>query len=135
MLENTISNGSHLQPIALPPILAFVMGVPVAPREAVERKIERAIEALDEIDGDLDLEHDLCNEGEPAFGVADRAICNSHNYMGAAGCNISDPGGCEHDGREPDHDDEVETWAHWMDHPPEVQIGHRIGHTDQAPRQ
>ena len=41
-----------------------------------------------------------------------------------------DPGGCEHDGCEPDHDAEVETWSHWMDHPPELHIGRRPGHTD-----
>jgi hypothetical protein len=33
--------------------------------------------------------------------------------------------------REPDHDAEVETWSSWMDHPAELHIGHRAGHTDQ----
>lgn len=40
-----------------------------------------------------------------------------------------DPDG-EHDGREPDHDVEIETWSHWLDHPPELHIGTRPGWND-----
>lgn len=83
MLENIISNGSHPQPVALPPILAFIMGVPVAPREAVERTIERAIEALDLIDGDPDLED--ATDLEDDFSLTWIA-----QGQGGPGCQISD---------------------------------------------
>ena len=42
--------------IVLPPILAFMLGVPAAPRSVVEAVIERMIDALDTIDGDENLE-------------------------------------------------------------------------------
>jgi hypothetical protein len=109
------------------------MGVPVAPREAVERTIERAIEALDLIDGDADVED--ATDLEDDFSLTWIASGQS-----GPGCEVSDRG--EENGdregideREPDHDAEVETWAHWMDHAPETHVGHRPGHTDQAPRQ
>ncbi len=38
--------------VSLPPVLAFALGVPVAPRSAVEAVIEKMIAALNEIDGD-----------------------------------------------------------------------------------
>ena len=40
------------QAVLLPPALSYIMGVLYAPREAVERLIEAAIAALDEMDGD-----------------------------------------------------------------------------------
>jgi hypothetical protein len=130
MLENHTSNGSQSQLAAIPlsPVLAFIMGVPVAPREAVERTIERAIEELDAMDGDCDL--------EDATGLEDAFETHAIDDAGP-GCLCSDTG--EENGdqegideREPDYDAEVETWAHWMDHAPETHVGHRPGHTDQA---
>lgn len=61
------------------------------------------------------------DEGEPDFGKPPKGY--------GAGCQISDAGGCEHDGREPDHDAEIETWSHWMDHDPAAHIGKRPGWT------
>lgn len=80
-------------PIALPAILAFITGVPMAPRHAVEQLIEQAIEALDLLDGDPDIEpngDELDGEGaedEPHIYHISRALDRG------AGCPISDPGG------------------------------------------
>jgi hypothetical protein len=55
----------------------------------------------------------------------------SHTDLGA-GCPISDPDAAVDDGPcdEPFQDLEPETWSHWMDHPPELHIGRRLGHTE-----
>jgi len=94
-------------------------------RRKLEGFISVAIGLLDLIDDDSDFEGQ-CNEDEISrctdLGLAVRAEGPS--------CPIADPGGCEHDGREPDHDDEQETWASWMDHPAELHVGHRPGHTE-----
>lgn len=50
------SGGASAPPIVLPPILAFMLGVPVAPRSSVEAVIERMIDALDALDGDPAVE-------------------------------------------------------------------------------
>jgi hypothetical protein len=53
--------------VRLPPVLACIMGVPVAPREAVELTIQAAIGALDDMDGDPDEDED---DAEDAFGFS-----------------------------------------------------------------
>lgn len=82
-------------PIKLPPTLAYIVGVPVAPRTAVEQLIQRAIDELDELDGDPDLEDATDAEDE---GVSPAALA----FADGPGCSISDPDH-EHDGRE--HED------------------------------
>lgn len=86
--------------VSLPPVLAFALGVPAAPRSAVEAVIEAMLTALDQIDGDPDVEDDTedCghDEGEPDY----RRRRRHRRGAAGAGCPISDPGGCEHDGRE-----------------------------------
>jgi hypothetical protein len=76
--------------VSLPPVLAFALGVPAAPRSAVESVIERMIEALDQIDGDPELEEDSedCggDEGEPDFRRRRRYRRN----QSGPGCTISD---------------------------------------------
>lgn len=81
----TAINKGGIRPVTLPPVLAFIMGVPVASREAVERVIQRAIDALDEIDGDADFE----SVGlEDDFEIAAWQL-TAASY--AAGCLVSDP--------------------------------------------
>jgi hypothetical protein len=84
MATRAYQGAAPAAPILLPPILAFIMGTPAAPRAAVEAVIERAIAALDEIDGDPDLEgaHD---EDVPDFRKRPR------DRSRGAGCIISDP--------------------------------------------
>lgn len=74
-----------LTPIKLPPVLAHIVGAPVAPRRSVEELIERAIEALDELDGDPDEEE---NDAEDAFTLSHYA---RRSWMASGpGCVISD---------------------------------------------
>lgn len=61
--------------------------------------IEVAIGLLDVADGDPDLEED----DDPAQCSEDEISTNLHaQWASGAGCEISDAGGCEHDGREID---------------------------------
>jgi len=85
--------GAPMRAIALPPVLAFLMGVPVAPRDAVERTIQAAIDALDLIDGDPDLEPD----GDELDGnlSEDDFMRHGEPSKGEPGCPVSDPGGIE----------------------------------------
>jgi hypothetical protein len=86
--------GALARAIPLPPVLAFLMGVPVAPRDAVERVIQAAIDALDLLDGDTDMEDD-----DPAGQIDEDGLNTAFDLVqytdGArgAGCPISDPGG------------------------------------------
>ena len=78
--------------IALPPVLAFIMGVPAAPRIAIERTIQAAIEALDLIDGNPDLELN----GDELDGTAGEDDFYPHSdWQGSPGCPVADRGGCE----------------------------------------
>ena len=64
------------------------------------------IASLDRIDGDADLEPEPDepngDERDGSMGEDDFCIHNTGGDCGA-GCPVSDPGGCEHDGREPDY--------------------------------
>ncbi|MDP3675257.1 MAG: hypothetical protein Q8R44_09190 [Novosphingobium sp.] len=68
--------------------------------ELAQAKLDEAhalLGLLDRFDGDPDTEDGdpdrALDEGEPDFAA----------YHGeGSGCEISDPGGCQHDGREPD---------------------------------
>lgn len=86
-------------PVTLPPVLAYIMGVDIAPRASVERLIQAAIDALDAMDGDCDLED--ATDAEDDFSLSpDAEECAS----GVVGCPITDPGGDEHDGREEEYE-------------------------------
>ncbi|WP_126172858.1 hypothetical protein [Altericroceibacterium xinjiangense] len=76
-------------PIKLPPILGFIMGVPVAPREAVERTIQAAIDALDAIDGDPDLEPD--GDEADGSGAEDEPCAWFLTMDRGPGCTTADP--------------------------------------------
>ena len=68
-------------------------------RTKLEGFIECAIALLDVTDGDADAEDD--GDAQDHNCAEDELI--GYNLIGGGpGCNISDPGGCEHDGREPD---------------------------------
>ena len=79
------------------PLDALLAALPSLPRPVLARLTTRLIDRLDEIDRDPDLEqtHD---EGEPDF----KRYRRQRRNQGGPGCQITDPGGCEHDGREPE---------------------------------
>ena len=76
--------------ITLPPPLAFALGVPAAPRSAVEAVIERMIDALDTIDGDPDFQQD---DGDSEDGNASEDEFMEHGCDFGPGCPVADPGG------------------------------------------
>lgn len=57
------------------------------------------IASLDRLDGDCDIEPNG-DERDGSLGEDDFHVQNTGGDY-AAGCPIADPGGCEHDGREP----------------------------------
>lgn len=84
-----------LVPVTLPPVLAYIMGVEIAPRRSVENLIQAAIDALDAMDGAPECEDDdpsgQCDEdgvntldGHAAYALPGVA-------HGGPGCPISDP--------------------------------------------
>ena len=94
--------GTIMAPIVLPPVLQYIMGLPAAPREAVERTIQAAIDALDLIDGDPDTERN----GDELDGSAGEDDFWPHsNWQGHPGCPIADPGG-SHNGHDDDEADD-----------------------------
>src|SRR5687768_11024041 len=74
-------------------------------RDQVEGFIEVAIWLLDTIDGDPEDQQANGDELD-ANGSEEDFMDHPPDFRGGAGCPLSDPGGCEHDGREPDHDAE-----------------------------
>lgn len=97
----------------VPPELVPAKAFPKLPRRAsIEDAIETLIAILDASDADSDFEE---------LGAEDSF--QPHGGKGA-GCPVADPDG-EHDGCEPDSDDEIETWSHPDDHPAELFIGRR----------
>lgn len=98
-------------------ISAMASKVPPAPvlavlsryrREDIESFVAIAIDLLDLADGDPDAEIDDHPEEDDPHGQCDEDGINTAfstvaaTSDGGAGCILSDPGGCEHDGREPD---------------------------------
>ncbi|SFO94264.1 hypothetical protein [Qipengyuania nanhaisediminis] len=84
------------------PLTSLARGVPPAPvlrilarhsRTEIEGFIAVAIDLLDLADGDPDKEATAAED--------DFADWPARPWHGA-GCQISDPGGCEHNGREPE---------------------------------
>ncbi len=74
---------------ALSDLAAFLVKVP---RKKLEALTEALLAAQDLLDGDPDVES---NGAEDDFAKHDVRLLD-----GGSGCPISDPGGCEHDGRE-----------------------------------
>ena len=70
-----------------PPLSAALRIIPVLPPRLPARFVARAIERLDELGGDPDLEDATCAEDEGLTPMAIRFASDG------AGCEISDPGG------------------------------------------
>lgn len=72
--------------------------------EAHLAQADALIALLDQTDGDPDLEDDdlygECSEDEISTGPA----LGMRFIPDGPGCPIADPGGCEHDGREPEEE-------------------------------
>jgi hypothetical protein len=82
-----------------PPPAAVMRMLASHSREQLEGFIEVALSLLDLADGDPDIEAD----GDEADGTGAEDEEGGHTfYASGPGCEISDPGGCEHDGREID---------------------------------
>lgn len=82
---------------------ALLRALPDFPRDLLERLVESAIDRLDRADGDPDVELN----GDEAHGTSgeDDFIDRGQGFVGPCsgpGCPVSDPGGDEHDGREPE---------------------------------
>jgi len=117
----------HEHPAALPPMPAVTRVLSQFDRPKLQGFIEVAIGLLDIMEGDPDL--------EDATGAEDAFENHKGRGCGGPGCDIADAGEDNHDRegideREPDHDAEIETWSHWMDHPPELHVGTRPGWND-----
>ena len=69
-------------------------------RTSLEGFISVAIGLLDVVDGDPEME---LNGDESDHTGSEECFVEHYCYEPGAGCPVSDPGGCEHDGRE--HDD------------------------------
>lgn len=92
------------------PLTSIANGVPPAPvlrllarhsRAELEGFITVAIDLLDVADGDPDCEPDADREEDDPPGQYDEDCYTGSLPRGdGPGCDISDPGGCEHDGRE-----------------------------------
>lgn len=82
-------------PNQLPPMPAVARILSRFDREQLHGFIAVAIDLADALDGDPDLEGE-CSEDEVSR-CTDLGLPVRHD---GAGCEISDPGGCEHDGRE-----------------------------------
>lgn len=91
MLELRIITGAATVPLFDLPAL---MGRTGARRE-IGDQIESLIAFMDDLDGDPDVED--ATDLEDDFNITDSAL----SIVSGAGCEISDAGGCEHDGREP----------------------------------
>ena len=74
-------------------------------RAVLEALVEAAIAALDEADGDPDVEVNGDElDGSSAEEDIPVASRSGQCVLSEPGCPVSDPGGCEHDGLEPAHD-------------------------------
>lgn len=66
-------------------------------RKALAAFVEAAINLMDVLDGDDDLE---LNGDEADYNHSEDDFARYRSRDGGVGCDIGDPGGCEHDGRE-----------------------------------
>ncbi|QQN73623.1 hypothetical protein [Croceicoccus sp. YJ47] len=74
--------------IKLPPTLSYMLGIDHAPRSVIDSMLQRAIDELDEIDGDPDLED--ATDLEDDFMFSPRVTVSTEH---GPGCAISDAGG------------------------------------------
>lgn len=97
------------KPTALPLDMLLSM-IPSLPRHALDRLVERAIDHMDDQDGDGDGDVEANGDELDGTGGEDDFIDRGGELLGGSwtglGCPVGDPGGGEHDGREPE-----EPWA------------------------
>ena len=79
----------------------MLASIPSLPRPMLSRLVTHMIDHLDDLDGDADIEMN----GDELDGTLgeDDFHDQSQNWLGYPGCPVADPGGCEHDGFEPDN--------------------------------
>jgi hypothetical protein len=82
--------------ILLPCVRAGEVQLSPTERQAIEATVERLIALLDVSDGDPDVELN----GDELDGRTTGEDEFQHHYVSGPGCPVSNPGGCEHDGRE-----------------------------------
>lgn len=73
------------------PLDVVLSAIPSLPRALLARLVERAIECLDEMEPDPDVELNG-DETDHSGGEDDRDPLHCHDVYMAAGCPISDPG-------------------------------------------
>ena len=77
------------------PISLLLSVIPSLPRHALDRLVEKAIDHMDEQDGDPDAEFDG-DELDGTMGEDDFHHQNA-NWLGEPGCPVSDPAEDSHD--------------------------------------
>lgn len=80
------------------PLEALLSMIPSLPRQALDRLVERAIDHMDEQDGDTDVEANG-DELDGSMGEDDFHH-QSANWLAHPGCPVSDPGEDNHDREE-----------------------------------
>lgn len=101
----------------------------------IEAATIELIETLDIALGDPDEEAngDELDGNASEDDFMDHSVCDP-----GASCPVADPDSAVDDrpcddinmDMEPEHDAEIETWGHFLDHPPELHIGARRGWND-----
>lgn len=119
-------------PSDFPPAAAARMAASLLNRHSpheIAEAIEVLVDVLDLLGGDPDL--DLNGDEQDTGNAEDELTAGAWAYSEAPGCPISDPDSAVDDRPcDPDTDAEIETWSHWMDHPPELHVGKRPGWND-----
>jgi hypothetical protein len=82
-----------------PPPAAVMRMLASHSREQLEGFIEVVLSLLDFADGNPDIEPN--GDEEDGSGAEDEEGAHTY-YASGPGCEIGDPGGCEHDGQEPE---------------------------------
>ena len=72
----------------------LLASIPSLPRAELSRLTERLIDRMDELDGDPDIE--VNGDELDGTGGEDDFIDHSANWLGYAGCPVSDPGEDDH---------------------------------------
>lgn len=92
--QTTVTLAPGMAPVA--PVLRLLGDFD---RKKLEAFIEIGVALLDVYDGDPDIE---ANGDEQDGNHCEDDAMNFNAYGSGPGCEISDPGGCELDGREPE---------------------------------
>ena len=91
--------GVH-QHIGLAPAPAVMAILARFDRQTLEAFLTVAVDLLDLADGDPDMEE--TGDEQDGSLAEDEPAARFAEMGNGPGCDVSDPGGCEHDGREPE---------------------------------